>query len=389
LNTPTEDALPLDSKGASNTADAHANANTSTDHSSTQKGLSPKVLYLLFALCLAALCSASYLWLKLSNIEELLAKQSAQSNAQSLEAKVSSKDAQELARETAAKLALLDAKVMEVALQRTQLEDLMQSLSRTRDENLIAELESMLRLGQQQAQLMGSAQPLISALKTAEQRLSKTSQPKLLAIDKALLKDLDRIKSTPVLDTPALLLKLDQLVQKLELLPLLNEPQNSFTSQVEEQTNKLAIQDKSGQTQNANTPLTPKSWAESIRGNSAGWLDSLSSNIWSQLKGLVRVSKINQPEASLLTPSQGYFLKENLKLRLLNAKLGLLAHQISSFKADLSESQKDFDKYFAMQSKQGQEVAALLKEIKELGAQPETPQIQDTWSAINTTRLGN
>ena len=214
MNTPTEDALPLDSKGASNTADAHANANTSTDHSSTQKGLSTKVLYLLFALCLAALCSASYLWLKLSNIEELLAKQSAQSNAQSLEAKVSSKDAQELARETAAKLALLDAKVMEVALQRTQLEDLMQSLSRTRDENLIAELESMLRLGQQQAQLMGSAQPLISALKTAEQRLSKTSQPKLLAIDKALLKDLDRIKSTPVLDTPALLLKLDQLVQK-------------------------------------------------------------------------------------------------------------------------------------------------------------------------------
>jgi uroporphyrin-3 C-methyltransferase len=103
----------------------------------------------------------------------------------------------------------------------------------------------------------------------------------------------------------------------------------------------------------------------------------------------VRVSKINQPEASLLTPSQGYFLKENLKLRLLNAKLGLLAHQISSFKADLSESQKDFDKYFAMQSKQGQEVAALLKEIKDLGAQPETPQIQDTWSAINTTRLGN
>jgi len=384
LNTPTQDALASNPKMA-----RHARLNW-------------QVLGL-YAVCFAALCSASYLWFKLSSIEELLAKQSAQTNTQSLEAKVSSKDAQELARETAAKLALLDAKVMEVALQRTQLEDLMKSLSHTRDENLVAELESTLRLGQQQAQLMGSAQPLIEALRSCEQRVAKSSQPKLAAIDRALLKDLDRIKSTPVLDTPTLLLKLDQLVQKVEVLPLLNEPQLNPISEPVVKSVAKVDESRTGTPQtsgnvsaaNTNSP-TPsaltqaKSWAQSIR-NSTGesWLDTLTAHVWSQIKGLVRITRIDQPEASLLTPSQGYFLKENLKLRLLNSKLGLLAHQISSFKADLNQSQRELDKYFSMQSKQGQDVAALLKEIKELGAQPEIPQIQDTWSAIGTTRLGN
>ena len=334
----------------------------------------------LYVICIASLSSASYLWFKLSNIEEQLARQSAQSNTQSLEARVSSKDAQELARETAAKLALLDAKVMEVSLQRAQLEDLMQSLSHTRDENLLAELESMLRLGQQQSQLMGSAQPLLSALKTAEQRVSKSSQPKLLLVDRALLKDIDRIKSTPILDTPSLLLKLDQLVQKVETLPLLNDPQVSpATSKVQEPS-----------TQSTGSDTNTKSWAQTIRAvGGESWLDTFPNSVWSQIKGLVRITRIDQPEASLLAPSQAYFLKENLKLRLLNSKLGLLAHQINSFKSDLNESQRDLDKYFAMQSKQGQEVAALLKEIKELGAQPEVPQIQDSWSALSSTRLGN
>jgi len=358
-----------------------------------------------YALSLAALCCASYLWLKLSSIEELLAKQSAQSNTQSLEAKVSSKDAQELARETAAKLALLDARVMEMSLQRAQLEELMQSLSHTRDENVVSELESMLRLGQQQALLMGSAQPLIQALKSAEQRVSKSSQPKLLSIDRALLKDLDRIKSTPVLDTPILLLKLDQLVQKVESLALLNDPQvsgvpstlptlNSENS-VQEQRAKSNPEIQGTPVGNINSPQMEKSpqtktWAESVRGSSGGgWLDSLVTHVWSQIKGLVRITRIDQPEASLLTPGQSYFLRQNLKLRLLNAKLGLLAHQMNSFKSDLNESQRDLDKYFAMQSKQGQEVAALLREIKELGAQPETPQIQDTWQVISATHLGN
>ena len=137
-----------------------------------------------------------------------------------------------------------------------------------------------------------------------------------------------------------------------------------------------------------------KSWSQSIRGagsivDSDHWWNIVSVHIWDQIKGLVRITRIDQPEASLLTPSQSYFLKENLKLRTLNAKLSLLAHQMSSFKADLDECDKELNKYFDMQSKQGQSVSALLKEIHTLSMQPETPVIQNTWAAISAASIGH
>jgi uroporphyrin-3 C-methyltransferase len=46
-----------------------------------------------------------------------------------------------------------------------------------------------------------------------------------------------------------------------------------------------------------------------------------------EARNLVRVSRIDNPEAVLLSPEQTFFLRENLKLKLLNARLGLLARQ--------------------------------------------------------------
>ena len=345
----------------------------------------------------AGLVSALFLWSKLSSIEELLAKQSAQSNSQSLEAKVSSKDAQELARETAAKLALLEAKVTEVALQRAQLEELMQSLSRTRDENLVTEVEASLKIAQQQSLLTGSAQPLIQALKNAEQHISKSSQPKILSIQRALIRDIDLIKSAPVLDTPGLLLKLDQLVQKAEDLPLLNEPQlkpvmplASIPNNSTIDTPIPPISSSVSLKESPQNPSPPKTLVQSILEDTAnyGW-QLVSMHIWEQIKGLVRITHIDQPEASLLAPSQGYFLRENLKLRMLNAKLGLLAHQPSSFKLDIFECDKQLNKFFDMQSKQGQSVSVLIKEIQTLSLQTDIPSVQNTWAAIGAASMGN
>jgi uroporphyrin-3 C-methyltransferase len=333
-------------------------------------------------IAVVALISALYLWSKLFGIEELLAKQSALSTSQSLEAKVSSKDAQDLSRETAAKLALLEAKVAEVALHRAQLEELMQSISRTRDDNLVAEIESSLRLAQQQAQATGSVQPLTLALKNTEQRLNKSTQTKLLNIAHAIEKDLDFIKSAPVPDVPSLLFKLDQLVQKSEDLRLLREPELSAG----EATENSKLVSPASQTSSTET----HSWAQSLRESSAQhWLEALFTQAWGQIKGLIRITKIDQPEASLLTPGQSFFLKENFKLHLLNAKLGLLAHQGESLRFDLSQAEKELNKYFDTRSTQGQSVSVLLKEIQSLSKQTELPSIPNTWSALSAATLAN
>jgi uroporphyrin-3 C-methyltransferase len=360
---------------------------TSAQHSSTSFDLiSVKnlrwIAVTLTLIAVVALISALYLWSKLFGIEELLAKQSALSTSQSMEAKVSSKDAQDLSRETAAKLALLEAKVAEVALQRAQLEELMQSLSRTRDDNLVIEIESSLRLAQQQAQATGSVQPLTLALKNAELRLNKSTQTKLLNIAHAIEKDLDFIKSAPVTDVPSLLFKLDQLVQKSEDLRLLSEPELSVGAAADNR--KLAPQ--------ASKPSDAEtlSWAQSLKESSAQhWLDALFTQAWGQIKGLIRITKIDQPEASLITPGQSFFLKENFKLHLLNAKLGLLAHQGESLRFDLSQAEKELSKYFDTHSAQGQSVSALLKEIQTLSKQTELPNIPNTWSALSAASMAH
>ena len=134
---------------------------------------------------------------KLNGIQEILAKQTSDVSTQAVEARVSAKQAEELARDTAARLAVTDAKLSEVSLQRAQLEDLMQSLSRSRDENLVVDIESAIRLAQQQSQLTGSVQPLLAALQSSQLRLTKVAQPRLAPVLRAIVRDIEQIKATP------------------------------------------------------------------------------------------------------------------------------------------------------------------------------------------------
>ena len=162
------------------------------------------------------------LWQKLSNIQEQLARQSADSGANAIEARALARQAQERRANRRPPGAARDAAVSEVALQRTQLEELMQSLSRSRDENLVVDIEAALRLAQQQAQLTGSAEPLLAALRSADQRLARAASRGWRRVRAAIARDIDRVKSASVTDVPGLLVRLDELVRQVDELPLAN-----------------------------------------------------------------------------------------------------------------------------------------------------------------------
>ncbi len=317
-------------------------------------------------LAVLGVLGSGLMWAKLSGIQEQLARQSADTGSQAVEARVTSKQAEELARETAARLSVTDAKLSEVALQRSQLEDLMQSLSRSRDENLVVDIESAIRLAQQQAQLTGSVQPLLAALNSAEQRLTKVAQPRLAPVLRAVTRDLERIKATAVTDTPALLFKLDELVRVVDGLPLLNAVGQTASPKPVE-------------------AMPATSWAKAI---SMSWWEKVWSDIWSDVQSLVRVSRINTPEASMLAPEQSYFVRENLKLRLLNARLGLLARHFDAVQSDMKQANEDLVRYFDMQTRQGQTTLALAREVLAQSKQIEIPRVDDTLAALTTAAAG-
>lgn len=321
-------------------------------------------LWVLIGVCLCALAMSALLWWKLQDIQETLARQSADSGSVSVEARASAKQAQELSRDTAARLALNETRWSEVALQRSQLEELMQSLSRSRDENLVVDIESALRLALQQAQLTGSVQPLVGALKSAQQRLSRVAQPRLSPVLRALTRDLERVQSISVTDTPALLMKFDELVRMVDELPLAN-----------------AV----GVAKAAPAPAPASTWARAI---SASWWEQWLKEVGTQVADLVRISRIDQPEASLLSPDQSFFVRENLKLRLLNARLGLLARQFEASRNDVLSVRRDVQRYFETSGRKSIAALALLQEVETQLKQVELPRLDESMAALATASAG-
>ncbi len=320
-----------------------------------------RALSLVALLAVVALMVNGLLWQKLSSIQEQLARQSADTGVQATEARATARQAQELAMETAAKLAVTEARLSEVSLQRTQLEELMQSLSRSRDENLVVDIESALRMAQQQAQLTGSLEPLLAALKSADLRISRAAQPRLTPLQRAIARDVTRIKATALADTPALLVKLDELVLLADELPVANaQPQA-----------------------HANDTLKRKP-EESV----ANWWARMGLQVADELRNLVRVSRIEDPDAALLSPEQSFFLRENLKLKLLNARLGLLSRQIDAVRSDLATAAVSIGHFFDSSSRKTQTALALLQQVRGQLKALELPRVDDTLAALATAAAG-
>ena len=309
-----------------------------------------------------ALFLSVLLWQKLSRIQEQLARQSADAGQQSLEAKAWAKQAQETVKDSAARLALVETRLGEVALQRSQLEELIQSLSRSRDENLVVDIESALRMAQQQTQLTGSFEPLLAALKSAQTRLQRAAQPRLAPVLRALEKDLDRLSTAQVFDLPGLLIKLDEGVALVDGLVLAN------------QALPTAVMHGS---LSAAQPEPAPSW----------WMAGLK-QFADQLKGLVRVSRIESPEAALLSPEQGFFLRENLKLKLLNARLGLLARQKDAARADLASASITVRRYADASSRKTVQMLQLLEQSAEQLKASDSPRLEGSLAALATAAAG-
>ena len=158
---------------------------------------------------------------RVAGLEQQMVQRQQLSADQSSEARVLAKQAQEGMHELAAKQALLEARVAEVAIQRTQLEDLIQSLSRSRDENLVVDIEAAIRVALQQTAITGSAEPLVATLRQSDERLQRYNQPRLEGVRRAISRDLDRVKAVSVTDLGTLTIKLDEAVRMVDELPLL------------------------------------------------------------------------------------------------------------------------------------------------------------------------
>lgn len=334
------------------------------------------------AIALLALAGLSMAWFshsRLQSLEQELVRRQASSQGEASEARAQSRLAQELSRDTAAKVSLLDARLAEVALQRSQLEELIQSMSRSRDENVIGDIEASIRVALQQAAITGSAEPLVAALRQADERLARNKQPRMEGVRRAVVRDLDRVKSVSVVDVATLAIKLDEVARLLDELPLVASADKAEALQ--------AVRER--------RVAKPDAKPAPAKGQEPGWIDTANERwqelwgmFWGEARSLIRVTRIEHPEAMLLAPDQRYFLRENLKLRLLNARLALLSRQYDTAQADLRDVQALLERYFDPQSRKVGVANELLRQVQGQARQVVLPRPDDTLAALTAAVPG-
>jgi uroporphyrin-3 C-methyltransferase len=213
---------------------------------------------------------------------------------------------------------------------------------------------------------------MLAALKSADSRVSKAAQPRLTQLQRAIARDVARIKATALSDTPSLLVKLDELVTLADELPIANAVGSAAAGA---SGSKVIAKNLDSSKRNADESMLT-------------WWRRLSLVMQDELRSLVRVSRIEDPDAALLNPEQSFFLRENLKLRLLNARLGLLSRQIESARGDLGTAALDIGRYFDSGSRKTQTAVTLLQQVQGQMRNLDIPRIDDTLAALATAAAG-
>ncbi|MES2991221.1 MAG: uroporphyrinogen-III C-methyltransferase [Pseudomonadota bacterium] len=335
-------------------------------------------LAVLGALCVASLVLAWKADQRGTSLEQELVRRQQDSGGKAAEARALAKAAQENASDTAAKVALLEARVAEVAVQRGQLEELIQSLSRSRDENVLVDIEAAIRVALQQTAITGSAEPLVATLKQSDERLARYSQPRLEGVRRAIVRDLERVRATSVADIASLGIKLDEAIRVVDDLPLLGMADARSTR---EPARPSAAARPAAAATGASAPV---GWAGSLIDT---W-NAVGEKVWSEAKSLIRVTRIDHPEAMLLAPEQSFFVRENLKLRLLNARLALLSRQFDTAQADLQAALVTLDRYFDRSSRRTVLATELIRQVAGQARQVVVPRPDDTLAALTAASAG-
>jgi uroporphyrin-3 C-methyltransferase len=300
------------------------------------------------------------LWLdtrgRIGATQEELARRLRDIESETRDARALGRQNQEALREALAKLGALDTRLAESQNQQLALEALYQELARNRDEWQLAEIEQVLAIAQQQLQLSGNVRAALLALQLAESRLSRVDRPQFLPVRRALTRDIDRLKSLPVLDVPGLSLAIDRLIASVDAMPL------AFDERVER-------------------PAAAKA-AKSAPGAEENFFARLGGEVWKELRQLVVVRKVEAPEPPLLLPQQAWFLRENLKLRLLNARLALLTRDEAGYREDLRVAQAWIQRYFDARAKTSQGALAQMRQLSSASISFEPPSIVDSLEAV-------
>ena len=309
---------------------------------------------------------------RLQSLRQDMARSLQKGEATNTETATLARNVQELTKELQVKVGVLENRQTEAQSQQLALEQLYQDLSKNRDEWALAEIEQVLSTASQQLQLSGNVQGALIALQNADRSLSRSDKPQFITIRRAIAKDTDKLKALPGVDLIGLALRLDNVIAQVDTLPMLADEQPAAPARPQRARAAAAAAVKG-----APAPAAP-SLVTRLQDTWHDW----SGEMWSDMRELIRVRSVDTPEALMLSPTQSYFLRENLKLRLLNARLALLSRNEAAFRSDLITAQEALLKYFDTRARSTQTAQALLRQVQANNLAIDMPTLADSLNAV-------
>ena len=338
--------------------------------------------WIIGAIAVLALLLLAQWWTTRDEIGKLrleLAHRLQQGDLSNTEVRLIAKNVEETTKELQAKVSVLEGKQVEAQSQQLALEQLYQDLSKNRDDWALAEIEQVLSTASQQLQLAGNVQGALIALQNADRSLSRSDKPQFITIRRAIAKDMELLKSLPSLDATGIALRLDSIISEIDSMPLLSDekpslpvtqPKTSHRAEVRVAANSVAV----------GRGHYDHEWETTLEDRWQSWLDEM----LDEMRQLIRVRTVETPDALLLSPTQAYYARENLKLRLLNARLALLSRNETAFRSDLIAAQDAISKYFDTRARQTQVAQALLKQVQSSNLSIEMPTLAESLNAVRT-----
>jgi len=299
---------------------------------------------------------------ELAELREGVAGQLRAAGTEAHDSRIAARDAQDAVRDALGRIGALEAKLLESQSQQLALEALYQELSRSRDDWVLAEVEQTLAIAAQQLQLAGNVPAALAALQNADARLARSDRPQFLALRRAIARDIERLKNAPSLDVAGMTLRIDQVIAAIDSLPLLVDGRARGAAPAKAEEAQGAAAGESG---------WQRAWA----------------GIWAELKSLVRVQRLDAADPALVPPEGRFYLRENLKLRLLHARIALLQRDEPAFRGDIRAAQAALSRWFDGKQKPVATVSQTLAQLAAASVHVELPAIADSLSAVRALKL--
>ena len=278
-----------------------------------------------------------------ASLREEVAKRLQESDQAVGESRASAKMEYESLNAIVAKVGALEGQISKSEGHAKALEALYERFSRSQEDQIVAEIRQAVEFADQQLRYAGNIETALIALRGALARLEQNDHGQFAAVRQALGADIEKLGRQNALDMPGTAQRLEQVLGKVDALPLVSGEIPTQESSVEPGGKEA--------------------------GEGAGhFVRSLASGIWAELRSLVKFERLDTvSEPVLLAPEQSAFLRENVKIRLLTARLAMLARDGHTYVADLEKARNWIERFFDMRN---EDVKAIVGELRALETVP-------------------